>query len=151
MYVTLVMLTYSCVLIAARVMFVLSPTSNFSATWRLSPLPVTARDANLDLCFALTALRGEGSFTYHTYCNTESPFLRSYPKDPWFSLLNAMLLPKEQSLLISNVLGLTRPARAGARTHDLPDAKRDHFHYATTTGNIQLSGSCHHCWCQAFI
>jgi hypothetical protein len=39
-------------------------------------------------------------------------FLRSYPKDPWFSLLNAVLL-EEQSVPILNVLGLTQPARAG--------------------------------------
>jgi hypothetical protein len=38
--------------------------------------------------------------------------LRSYPKDPWFSHLHAVLLAKEQSLPISNVLGLTRPAQA---------------------------------------
>jgi hypothetical protein len=40
-------------------------------------------------------------------------FLRSYPKDPWFYLLNAVLLAKEQPLPILNVLGLTRPTRAG--------------------------------------
>jgi hypothetical protein len=40
-------------------------------------------------------------------------FLGSYAKDPSFSLLNAMLSAKEQSLPILNVLGLTRPARAG--------------------------------------
>jgi hypothetical protein len=67
------------------------------------------RAANLDLCLALTAFSSEGSFT----CHTGPPFLRSYPKDPWFYLLNAVLLAKEQSLPILNVLGLTRPARAG--------------------------------------
>jgi hypothetical protein len=50
------------------------------------------RAANLDLCLALSS---EGSFTCHTYCDTGPPFLWSYPKDPWFSLLNAMLLLKE--------------------------------------------------------
>jgi hypothetical protein len=40
------------------------------------------RAANLNLCLALTAFSSEGSFTYHTYCDTGSPFLRSYPKDP---------------------------------------------------------------------
>jgi hypothetical protein len=71
------------------------------------------RAANLDLCLALTAFSSEGSFTCYTYCDTGPPFLRSYPKDPWFSLLNTILLAKEQSLPILNVLGLTRPARAG--------------------------------------
>jgi hypothetical protein len=64
-------------------------------------------------CLTLTAFSSEGSFTCHTYCDTGPPFLRSYPKDPWFYLLNVMLLAKEQSLPILNVLGLTRPARAG--------------------------------------
>jgi hypothetical protein len=71
------------------------------------------RAANLDLCFALTAFSSEDSFTCHTYCDTGPPFLRKYPKDPWFSILNAVLLAKEQSLPILNVLGLTWPARAG--------------------------------------
>jgi hypothetical protein len=39
------------------------------------------RIANLDLCLALTAVSSEGSFMYHTYCDTGPPFLRSYPKD----------------------------------------------------------------------
>jgi hypothetical protein len=39
--------------------------------------------------------------------------LRSYPTDPWFSLLNAVHLAKEQSLPILYVLGLTKTARAG--------------------------------------
>jgi hypothetical protein len=65
--------------------------------------------ANLDLCLALPAFSSEGSFKCHTYCDTGPPFPWSYLKDPWFYLL----LAKEQSLPISNVLGLTRPARAG--------------------------------------
>jgi hypothetical protein len=55
----------------------------------------------------------KGSFTCNTYCDTGPPFLRLYSKDQWFYLLNAVLLAKEQSLPILNVLGLTRPARAG--------------------------------------
>jgi hypothetical protein len=64
---------------------------------------------------ALTAFSSEGSFTCHTYWNTGPPFLRSYPKDPWFSLLNVVILAKEQSLPILNVLDLTRLARAGLK------------------------------------
>jgi hypothetical protein len=71
------------------------------------------RAANLDLCLVLTAFSSEDSFTCHTYCDTGPPFLRSYPKDPWFYLLNVVLLAKEQSLPILNALGLTWPARAG--------------------------------------
>jgi hypothetical protein len=40
------------------------------------------RAANLDLSLALTAFSSEVAFTCHTYCDTGSPFLRSYPKDP---------------------------------------------------------------------
>ena len=65
------------------------------------------RAANLDLCLAFSS---EGSLTCHTYCDTGPRFIRTHPKDPWFSLRNAKLLAKEQSLPIYfNVLGLTRP------------------------------------------
>jgi hypothetical protein len=89
-------------------LFVLSCTSNFSAIWRLSP-------SNLDLCLALTAFSSKDSFTRHTYCDMGPPFLRSYPKDSWFSLLNAVLFAKEQSLptCILDVMGLTRSVREG--------------------------------------
>jgi hypothetical protein len=40
------------------------------------------RAANLDLCLALTAFRSDGSFTFHTYCDTGLLFFMSYPKDP---------------------------------------------------------------------
>jgi hypothetical protein len=53
--------------------FVYSCTSNFSAIWRLSPLPVTG------LCSA--PLRREGSLSCHTYCDTGPRFIRSHPKD----------------------------------------------------------------------
>jgi hypothetical protein len=69
--------------------------------------------ANLDRCLAFTAFRSEAYFTCNTYCDTGPPFLRSYLKDPWFYILNAVLLAKKQSQPILNVLGLTRPAWAG--------------------------------------
>jgi hypothetical protein len=68
------------------------------------------RAANLDLCLAFTISSSEGSFTCHTYCDTGPPFLKSYPKDPCFSLLNALLLAKEQSLPILNVIGTSGAA-----------------------------------------
>jgi hypothetical protein len=71
------------------------------------------RTANLDLCLALTAFSSVDSFTNHTYYDTGPPFLRCHPKDYPFSLLNAVFVTKEQLLPILNVLGLTRPARAG--------------------------------------
>jgi hypothetical protein len=71
------------------------------------------RGANLDLCLALAAFSSYGSFTCHTYCDMGSPFLRWYPKDLPYSLLNAMLLANEQSLTILKVLGLTQQAEVG--------------------------------------
>jgi hypothetical protein len=87
------------------------PLKNFSLIWRHHH--IRWRAANLDLCLELTSFRSEGSFTCHTNCDTGPPFLRSYPKDPWFYLLSAVLLAKEQWLPILNVLGLTRAVRAG--------------------------------------
>jgi hypothetical protein len=46
-------------------LFVYSHTSNFSAIWWLSPLPVSR----------------EGSSSCHTYCNMGPWFIRSHPKD----------------------------------------------------------------------
>jgi hypothetical protein len=99
------------------------------------------RAANIDLCLALTAFSSKDSFTCHTYCVTIPLFLRSYPKDPWFSLLNAVLLAKEQLLPILNVLGFDAAGTSGAWTHDLPDAKREHYHLATATGNNSTCAS----------
>jgi hypothetical protein len=63
-------------------------------------------------CLALMVFNSKGCFTCHTYCDTGPLFSRSYPKDLWFLLLNAVLLAKEQSLPIFNVVSLTLPARA---------------------------------------
>jgi hypothetical protein len=86
------------------------------------------RAANSDLCLGLTAFSSEGSFTWNTYCDTKPPFLRSYPKDPWFYLLNAVLLVKEQSLPILNVFRFDAAGLSGTRPHDLPFTKREHYH-----------------------
>jgi hypothetical protein len=51
---------------------------------------------------------------------------------PLFYLLNAVRLAKEQLLHILNVLGLTQ---SGAKTHDLPFAKREHYYQATANGS----------------
>jgi hypothetical protein len=58
--------------------------------------------ANLDLCFAPTAFGSDGSCTCYTYRDMGPPFLKSYPKDSRFSVLNTVLLAKEQSLSILN-------------------------------------------------
>jgi hypothetical protein len=93
----------------------MSRTNNFSAIWRLSPLTATGLQILTYACFALTTFSSDGSFTCHTLCDTGPPFVKSYSKDPWFSLLNAVLLEKEQSLPILNVLSLTRLAREGLK------------------------------------
>jgi hypothetical protein len=79
-------------------LFVLSHTSNFQLYGDCHHYRWQDCKLDLHVCLALTAFSSEGSFTWYTYCDTRPPFLRSYPKDPWFSLLNAMLLPKKQSL-----------------------------------------------------
>jgi hypothetical protein len=38
----------------------------------------------------LYSFSNDGSFTCHTYCDTGPPSLRSYPKEPWFSILNTV-------------------------------------------------------------
>jgi hypothetical protein len=88
------------------------------------------RAANLNLCLALTAFSSEGSFTCHTYCDTGPPFLRSYPKRP-------VILPSECCALGEGVIttyfkrltcSFDAAGPSGARTHDLPFAKREHYH-----------------------
>jgi hypothetical protein len=81
------------------------------------------------ICLALTAFSSEGSFTYHTYCDTGPSFLRSYPKDPWFYLLGEGAITTYFKHLRFDAAG-----SSGARTHDLLFAKREHYHKATTTG-----------------
>jgi hypothetical protein len=56
-------------------LFVYSRTSNLSAIWRLSPLPVTG------LQILAYARRREGSLSCHTYCDTGPRFIRSRPKN----------------------------------------------------------------------
>jgi hypothetical protein len=60
--------------------FVYSRTSNFSAIWRLSPLPVTRLQI---LAYARRSgpLSREGSLSCHTYCDTGPRFIRSHSKD----------------------------------------------------------------------
>jgi hypothetical protein len=102
----------------------------------------------------------------------------SYPKDSWYSLLNAALLLREQSLYLFSkrlrfdAAGVTERSSSrriltpgsfyyveklplsqyskgatslrytgpgGARTQDLQDAKREHYHLATATGCSSIS------------
>jgi hypothetical protein len=61
-------------------LFVYSHTSNFSAIWRLSPLPVTGLQI---LAYARRSgpLSREGSLSCHTYSDTGPRFIQSHPKD----------------------------------------------------------------------
>jgi hypothetical protein len=67
------------------------------------------RAANLDLCLALTAFSSEGFYVPHLLPHGASVFKVISER---FSLLNAVLLAKEQTLPILNVLGLTRSVQA---------------------------------------
>jgi hypothetical protein len=59
-------------------LFVYSRTSNFSAIWRLSPLPVTGLQI-LAYAWRLGQLSREGSLSCHTYCDTGPRIIRSHP------------------------------------------------------------------------
>jgi hypothetical protein len=61
-------------------LFAYSCTSNFSAIWRLSPLPVTGLQI---LAYARRSgpLSREGSLSCHAYCDTRPRFIRSHLKD----------------------------------------------------------------------
>jgi hypothetical protein len=70
----------------------------------------------------------------------------AYPKDPWLSLMNTVLLAEEQSLPI-----LTSWVwRVRHRTHDLPDALRERYHqanqiklYAVTPSSFLIADNVH--------
>jgi hypothetical protein len=81
--------------------------------------------ANLVLCLALTAFSSEGSFACHTYCDMELLFLRSYPKDltSEFRALGKGAITTYFKLLRFDMAG-----PSGAQTHDLLDAKQEHYH-----------------------
>jgi hypothetical protein len=61
-------------------LLVYSGTSNFSAIWRLSPLPVTGLQIFAYAWHSGPLIR-EGSLSCHTYYDTGPRFLRSHPKD----------------------------------------------------------------------
>jgi hypothetical protein len=75
------------------------------------------RAANLDLCLALTAFSSESSFTCHTYCDTGPPFLRS-----------CRALGEGAITTYYKRLSFDAAGTSGARTHDLPFAKQEHYH-----------------------
>jgi hypothetical protein len=86
------------------------------------------RAANVDLCLALTAFSSEGSFTCHTYCDTGSPLFKVISERP-------VILPSECRALGEGAittyfkrLGFDAAGLSGARIHDLPFAKREHYH-----------------------
>jgi hypothetical protein len=86
------------------------------------------RAANLNLCLALTAFSSEGSFTCHTYCDTGPPFFKVISERP-------VILPSECHALVNGAitthvkrLRFEAAGPRGARTHDLPFAKREHYH-----------------------
>jgi hypothetical protein len=83
---------------------------------------------DLDLCLALTAFSSEGSFTCHTHCDTGPPFFKIISERP-------VILPSEYRALGERAittyfkrLRFDAAGSSGARTHNLPFAKRDHYH-----------------------
>jgi hypothetical protein len=84
------------------------------------------RAANLDLCLALTAFSSEGSFTCHTYCDTGPPFLRS--ERPVILPSECRALGEEAITTYFKRLRFDAAGPSGARTHDLPITKREHYH-----------------------
>jgi hypothetical protein len=93
----------------------------------LATVTITSdRAANLDLCLALTAFSSEGSFTYHTYCNTGPPIRETRDSHFWMPYIGEGAITTYSKRLTFDAAGPIR-----ARTHDLPDAKREHYHEAT--------------------
>jgi hypothetical protein len=86
------------------------------------------RAANLDLCLTLTAFSSEGSFTCYTYCDTGPPFFKVTSE-------RLVILPSECRALGEGTINtyfkrlrFDAAGTSGARTHDLPFAKREHYH-----------------------
>jgi hypothetical protein len=100
----------------------------------LATITITGdKAAKLDVCLALTAFSSEGSFTCHTYCDAGPPFLRSYPKDSWFSTSQCRALGERSITTYFKRLRFDAAGTNGARTHDLSFAKREHYQWATAT------------------
>jgi hypothetical protein len=86
------------------------------------------RAANLDLCLAHTTFNIEGSFTCYTYCDTGRPFFKVISEKP-------VILPSKYRALGEGAittyfkrLRFDVAGPNGARTHNLPFAKREHDH-----------------------
>jgi hypothetical protein len=85
------------------------------------------RTANLGLCLALTAFSSKGSFMCHTYCDTV----------PVFKVISErlMILTSECCAIGEGAmttyfkrLMFDAAGPSGARTHNLPNAKREHYY-----------------------
>jgi hypothetical protein len=83
------------------------------------------RDANLDLCLALTAFSSEGSFTCHTYHDTGPVFMviSERPVN-----LTSKCRAASEGAITTYFKRLGFEAAGRARTGDLPYAKGEHYH-----------------------
>jgi hypothetical protein len=89
------------------------------------------RTANLDLCLALTAFSSKGSFTCHTYCDV----FKVISKKPVILTSECHALGEGAITTYFKRLRFDAVGPSRARTHDLPIAKRGHYHYVTATGH----------------
>jgi hypothetical protein len=79
------------------------------------------RAANLDLRLALTDFLAE-------LLQHGTSVFKVISERPVILTSECRALAKEQSLPILNVFKFDAAGTSGARTHDLPDAKREHYH-----------------------
>jgi hypothetical protein len=93
------------------------------------------RAANLDLCLALTAYRSEGYFEYHTRLlqHGTSVFKVIYER-PVTLTSECRPLGEGAIYIYFKSFRFAAAGTSGARTHDIPFAKRERYHLATTIG-----------------
>jgi hypothetical protein len=68
----------------------------------------------------------ECSFTCHTYCDTGPPSLKVISERPVILTSKCRAFGEGATTTYFKCLRFDEPGMSGARTHDLPDAKREH-------------------------
>jgi hypothetical protein len=86
------------------------------------------RTANLDLCLAHTTFNSEGCFTCHTYCDMGPHFFRVISERPLILPSKCRALGEGAITTYFKRLRFDAAGPNGARTHNLPFAKREHDH-----------------------
>jgi hypothetical protein len=85
------------------------------------------RAANLDLCLALMAFSSEGSYVPHLLRQRTSVVKVIFERP---TILTSECRALDEGAITTYFKRLRFDAAdpSGARTHDIPDAKRDHYH-----------------------